>query len=896
MLLRILVSTIVLIFVLLSFLIHDNYKNLYKYRDFSYPSSLKRDLIFEALLDTRSDIYRTFDKFYYNKNDENNINKVFLNINRKGNFEKARDNWHDKTLLGDLSKNNYFPSTINFDSTNNIFQKSQFRFRGKSDWHLRIEKPSLRIKLRHYENYNMMKHLNLTFPEGRGIIENYYADLISRKIGLIGHYGELVELYINNLNFGVYHLHSREDENLIRINKRMPGPILSGQNLKIDKWNIDDFEIVNLESISRNKDIFHKMINEINKPNKDIEDWNKLWKLINFEQTAKHVALNAILLNLHNDYWHNHEFFYDKTLGRIEPILNDTLSLGTYVYPRGYDRFSFKTFMSEEKADYKIPINQKTNPFFNKIISDTNFYHRKNQIILSLINDELSFKNQSKLISNIYNHIDNAVYRDKHKRYLAQRLNGPQIAKSSNYEYEIYKKNIFEFIKKRNLFLKEKLSENSLLFSLIDLKEFQNQKFIKIQYKGELPLELEKTFSNEIKLYVPSSKKFVKPNFEYITFHTGLEIIRNNDRFTNAKLGNDIFHDHHYVPAYQTYLLKVDNNFDKNKFKDLLQSKKNIFSQEILINKQLSINDIEYNKSTTHVWNYEKPFKQDIVFEKGDHDITEDIFVNKNQSLIIKDGSNLFLWPGVSIFSEGKVKIDGNQLGVVLKNKFSNQPWGNLSIIGEHSNGSYIKNTTIKGGSAKDIDNILFSGMINFFWNRDILLKDLIISNNSVGDDTIHFTKSQGNITNLEIFNCLSDCIDMDHSIYEIENLICTDSLNDGLDLMESIVSAYNLNFSKNMDKSISVGEASKLTVNGITITESNIGVASKDDSNVDLTNVKIENSNIGLDSYRKNTRYKSSGKISLKDYKLINNKLDLKFIDPSNINFNFKELNYIKN
>ena len=184
MLLRILVSTIVLFFVLLSFLIHDNYKNLYKYRDFSYPSSLKRDLIFEALLDTRSDIYRTFDKFYYNENDENNINKIFLNINKKGNLEKARDNWHDKILLGDLSKNNYFPSTISFNSTNNIIQKPKFRFRGKSDWHLRIEKPSLIVKLRHYENYNMMKHLNLTFPEGRVIIENYYAVTFLKEVFL----------------------------------------------------------------------------------------------------------------------------------------------------------------------------------------------------------------------------------------------------------------------------------------------------------------------------------------------------------------------------------------------------------------------------------------------------------------------------------------------------------------------------------------------------------------------------------------------------------------------------------------------------------------------------------------------------------------------------------------
>ena len=38
-----------------------------------------------------------------------------------------------------------------------------------------------------------------------------------------------LELHINNVNYGVYHLHSREDESLVRINKRMPSPLLLGQ-------------------------------------------------------------------------------------------------------------------------------------------------------------------------------------------------------------------------------------------------------------------------------------------------------------------------------------------------------------------------------------------------------------------------------------------------------------------------------------------------------------------------------------------------------------------------------------------------------------------------------------------------------------------------------------------
>ena len=46
----------------------------------------------------------------------------------------------------------------------------------------------------------------------------------------------------------------------------------------------------------------------------------------NFDQTHKHIALNSILGIIHNDYTHNHEFFYDRTLGKVEPIISDAMS------------------------------------------------------------------------------------------------------------------------------------------------------------------------------------------------------------------------------------------------------------------------------------------------------------------------------------------------------------------------------------------------------------------------------------------------------------------------------------------------------------------------------------------------------------------------------------------
>jgi hypothetical protein len=887
MLLRYLKTSLIFLFSIIIISIFKNFIDLHKFRGI-YPFKIEIALIYEATLDTRSDILRIFDKLYLNKKkDIKEIKKVYLDIN-EGDLEKSLNNLKNKKL-----KRVYFKSSINLDFNDEQFRASQFRLRGRSDWHHRIDKPSLRIKLKKFEPYNKMRHLNFSIPEGRSIIENYYADFLSKKIGLIGHYGEFVDLYINKKNYGIYHLHSREDESLIRLNSRMPGPLLLGQNLKKNRWNIDEFEIVNIESINRNKNIFEKMINEINIKKNEWKNWDNFWNLVNFDQTAKHIALNSILGIIHNDYTHNHEFFFDRTLGKIEPIISDAMSLGTFVYPWHKDRISFDTFMTNEQSDYTIPINQKTNPFLNTILMDTHFYHAKNEMIDLLIKNELSYKNQKKLLNKIFNEIDYSVLRDPNKRYLIKRLNGWQIAKSSNFEYEKFKDNVFKFIKNRNIFLDKILRQKFIKYDFFKLKEFPNNRFLIIDYKGELPLQIQSTVLGEFEIYNPKNKIFFKYYEKNLNLHTGLKISKNINKFTNEKIGDDIFHDHQYDIDFQTYLIKVNDNFDLNKFLANLETLNSI-SNLIKINKNLkNFDNLDYNKETLHIWSKDYKYLDDIIFETGDHEIKKDIIVGKNQKLIINEGANLFLWPNVSIFSEGKTFIDGGDKGIIIKNKFENKPWANLSIIGINSNGSYLKNVKISGGSSKDVQNILFSGMVNIFWNKNIILENLEISKNSLFDDVLHFTKSQGKIKNLKIFDCLSDCIDMDYSDYYVENLKCEYSGNDGLDLMESKVVGKNLIFNYNMDKSISVGEASNIKVNGLKISNSEIGIASKDDSEVILENISIIRSNVGLDSYRKNSRYNYSGVFRSTNHIFKENRLDLRFSDPAKIKFDFSKINY---
>ena len=852
-------------------------------------------LLFDALNETKSEILSILDFTYNSKNEINSdIKKIFLTIELSS-LEKSQSN-----ILNNPEKKKYFNAKIRFDQKDNPL-KIKFRMRGKNHWHHRLEKPSLRLKLKKENPYKMMRHINLISPEGRTIIENYYPDLLAKRIGLTAHHGELIELIINNKSYGIYHLVSREDESMIRLNKRMPGPLLLGKYLN-EKWKLNDFEIVNGKSINNSKEVFKQMIGVISSKKEDV-DWHtikNLWSIMNFEQTVKFVSLNNVLGIIHNDYFHNQEFYFDPTKGRVEPIISDAMSLGTMIYPWGKRRFSLKTLFSKEKPNYEISINQKTNPLLNIALLDPEFNSARINILYKLIKGDLSYNKQKKELNKIYSLIDNTVYKDKKKNYLTLRIGGWSHHKYSNFEYEIFKKNVLYFVKNRNKFIETKIKKNSLILKKIKIEEYPNKKFIKIMYKGYSGLFLKKNNLKPFTILVPKNNKLHNFNKNKLKLYSGLKIEKNDNYQTNLVRGNDIFHSHHYIPDYQTYILQIDEiDFDKKNIEKLFINRltnrtiKNIKWEN---EKFLKIEEIVYNKHSLHIWNKDNlDYKRVITIGPGVVELSKNLKIKKNQVLKILPGTTILMYPEVSIYSMGKTFIDGTKSKIIIKRKNKHKPWGVISINGDESNGSVLKNLSVTGGSSASIENIKYSGMISFFWNKNILIENLDVSNNQKGDDTMHFSNSKGIIKNLDVSKCYGDCIDFDYSQYHLENLKITNSGNDGLDFMESKIEGNNIKITKAMDKGISAGENSIIKIDDIVIRDSLIGIAVKDLSNVSLENVEFNKNSVAVDIYRKNWRYEKEGVLNLNDFQFNYNILDISTVNPNALKFDTKNLDIIK-
>ncbi len=878
--------------VLILLIIFTNlFKNYIRIYDNDLSILQNASLLFEATNETKSEILSILDFIHISKTEKYpDLKKLYLDIELSS-LEKSKVNINQV-----LKKKKYFNAKIKFDEKGDLL-KIKFRMRGKNHWHHRLDKPSLRLKLKKQSPYKMMRHINLISPEGRTVIENYYPDKIAKKIGLTGHYGELIELIINNKSYGIYHLISREDESMIRLNNKMPGPILIGKYLN-EKWEIDNFEIININSINHNKDIFKKMITTLN-TKKDSINWStykNFWEIVNFEQTAKFISLNNILGILHNDYFHNQEFYFDPTKGRIEPIISDAMSLGTMIYPWGKRRYSLNTITTSEKPNFKTSLNQKTNPLLNIVLVDPEFYSERISVLYRLIKGELSYENQKKYLQKIYKEIDKTVYRDKKKSHINFRIGGWNYNRYSNIEYEIYKKNVFFYLDNRIKYLKKEINKNNLILQRLTLKEYPDKKFIRIKYKGHGGIIFDKKNSKKLNIIIPKNGKLKKINSSKLKLYSGLKIKKNDNYQTNMKRGSDIFHTNHYMPDYQSYIIQLDKNNFRNKdiekfFNDILNNKliKNIEWEDDTFSE---ISRLNYNNHSLHIWNKIKlNNKKKIILGPGVIELKENLKINKDQILYVLPGTTILMYPEISIHSKGKVIIDGTKKKITIKSKYVDSPWGNISINSKNSNGSILKNLSVSGGSVSNIENVRYSGMISFFWNEGILLEDLIVSDNKKGDDTIHFSNSKGIIKNLKILNCFGDCIDFDYSQYNLSNLNIVNSINDGLDFMESTIYGKNIKIKNSGDKAISAGEKSTIKIKGITIDNSLIGIAVKDLSRVDLNNVYFTNNSVAIDIYRKNWRYYKEGEIFMQNFHFTQNALDILTTDLSALKFDTKGL-----
>lgn len=152
------------------------------------------------------------------------------------------------------------------------------------------------------------------------------------------------------------------------------------------------------------------------------------------------------------------------------------------------------------------------------------------------------------------------------------------------------------------------------------------------------------------------------------------------------------------------------------------------------------------------------------------------------------------------------------------------------------------------------------NGLTGCLTFADIIIEDIDLNlKNSSCEDSVNFIRSSGSINNIEIMNSYSDAFDADFSNLFIKKVTVKNAKNDCLDFSYGKYKIENANLDNCEDKGISFGENSNGFINNITISNSNIGIASKDSSIVKIKKISNQISKICLAAYRKKQEFYGS-------------------------------------
>jgi len=792
---------------------------------------------------------------YYFELKKKKIENYFLNLNN--NFKRLNavniyvTEKSSRMLLSNIpsSTKKYVDASIDINGKN---QKVMLRYLGDNPRNYMFHKKSIRLKLKKSELANRTRYLQFKNYE-ENILERYTSYLIAKNLNMLVPKMEMVELFVNGENSGLYLQSERLNESFLRRNKIMPINIYKGEaymnsekkiglEFYLDQnpglWDkISYYNMVKKDDYSDLINFFH----DIKKANGSIDHLNKIIKNENLELLARASIFELLTNSQNGDYIHNRRIALDPWSGNTHILPHD------YAYNKKSIDFS---------NNY---LDQNDTNLFNTLNQSSKFLNYKYNLLIKLIKEEKIFK---KVISDLLNLKDeyiNSKLRDLglvNPLKLSIKKNRQQIEKEFNdmivslKEREQKLISFFEQAAKVtwensskgfDIFLEDSLPLSNLQIRFKEVKpkwvifDYNNNKIIdkKDLYfypdnQNQFKINL-KLFANRIAIYED-------------TLDVKKKIITQKTKFS-------FFVDNNYIP---TELLSSYNLKKKIKLND-----KNSVST------WPSLNNIAINN------NHEK---QKILSGK--------IFIDKDfiikDPIRIKEGTIFTLKKNVSIIFENKVEaIGSHEKPIIFKSNSDKDYFGTVAIHGLKTEGSIFKNVLIQNGSGNRINGINYFSSLSINSTKNIRLKNIEVRNNSKYDDMVHIIYSKDvKVENSKFINAFRDSIDVDISenIY-FNQVEITNSGNDGIDFMESTATLKNLTVILSGDKGISVGENSDILVDRSIFRNNYHGLASKDLSRAKISNSLFENNDIQLSVYKKNWRYGASGNIFVYKSKIISKK-----------------------
>jgi len=725
----------------------------------------------------------------------------------------------------------------------------QVRHKGDNPANWTMEKKFWRIKTRKRETIDRVRYFEYLPYD----LKVYLAGSLAKRMGLLSPNFKLIELFINERSSGVYIETEKLNENFLRRNKIMPINLYKGEQYNSEAFIASDGNLFNNSGLWSKLATFNKFsdndrsdlsnfLSLIRKAETDSKSFDKLLEKADIEIWSKFAAYQVLAQNYHNDYLHNMRLALDPWSGITHPIIidpsididNDNINNPNILF----DRASHSLFLLLNKSS--LFIDSKYKKLF--------YFTEKSKAITKEIAS----------LKNIKKNIETSLSRDVEKNIRFENLKPINKVREIDIVSQNFKKVETTVISKFN-----SKPNSSWIYDNKNLSIFVDGELpisdIEIIFKSKAPdwIVIDSNGNNiidkdELKIFSKDKNKITLPVRLYanrVSFSTKTSYMHLGNRVKELRqiktkfniLSNEIM-DPHSISASNPFT--GDRFIIENKpSKGVLPTKYNvpIYTNDFLISHQ-SIKEFS-----------------------GIINIEGNVVINKISK--INPGTKFRLAEKSSLIFKNKVIAKGTVDKPITFTKIKDDAlsWGTIALQGKNTKGSEFDNIVINGGSGGYINEIFYSSMFSLHNTENIIIKNLVMKNNSEYDDMIHIVYCNNIIIDGGILSkSYADAVDIDISKnIIIKNSVFLEPGNDSIDLMESEALVESSQIINSYDKGISVGESSNVLIHNSYFKKNNIALAIKDGSRAHVLYSNFDDDKILLSGYAKNLHYGGAGGIA---------------------------------
>ncbi|XOV67426.1 MAG: CotH kinase family protein [Fluviicola sp.] len=732
-------------------------------------------------------------------------------------------------ILSDQKK--YIQAFVEVDG-----EKAPVELRLKGDWtdHLETSKVSYRIKMGDGYAFDGLRTFSIQHPQTRSYAMEWFAHQIFEVEDVLTTRYEMIPVFINGENCGVYAMEEHFDKQLLESRKRREGPIM-----KFDEsgmWNVNrhlqetgkylaapviesaEISVFKKGRTKRTPTLFAQFLEGQSAMQKYRRGAEKVGEYMDIDATAKYLALLELTGGKHGLTWHNQRFYFNPITQLLEPI--------------GYDCF----------MDYNLLLKKKD------IVALKNPEDHEYRLTRNILKDEvlrehyvyyLQKYSDPKYLENIYNKLHKKIQETE----CILQAEYPNIAVSKDH---------FEF---NSRWIRKNLEKIKTHTPEVEIEEnFQSlpEGFI---YK-DIALK-----ANLEKYNADSSAQMSLHNF-----HTHpIEVIGYTVKGDGIGM----------IPITPVKLARYGKG-DSKVVRFPVKPRRIHYRAANCGDSIFKCNPEEWPKAKIREskWNkhYDTPKKLRVVLS-GTKRINEGFIVDNAKDLVIEPGTEIILGPGAFIVSYAPIIAKGTVENPIVIRGTSEKTQGVVCLSQRISELEYVTFDNL--GTMKE-GNWRLTGAVTFY-NGRLNLKHCQFKNNHC-EDGLNTIRCAVNMENCLVENTTSDGYDGDFCTGVVASSTFKNTGNDCIDFSGSSITVDRCTIVNSGDKGISGGENSKLMVLDCQINGAQIAVAAKDESKVTVKDIDIQKADIAYAAYRKKPEYGPAKLMVQKE--LRNNAKSLKLIE----------------